>query len=176
MTNLALTNKDDYPAAAEKHLNDAEALLGAGRFDGAGYLLGYAVECSLRTVLMVGAMARLGPIRHDRLAAELRPASSTLKRFKATAAREVRSVGREHNLADLASATTSYARELNSATVDYAPPIDTKKPPFRAWTHSLRYRAEGAIAEAEAKAWLAEADEVYKKTIGRMLRNGVIQR
>ncbi len=47
---------DDYPGAASKHVLDGEALLAAGRFDGAGYLAGYAVECAITTVAQVEGM------------------------------------------------------------------------------------------------------------------------
>ncbi|MDW8396565.1 MAG: HEPN domain-containing protein, partial [Anaerolineae bacterium] len=45
-------NRDDYPRAALKHLEDAEALLKAHRYDGAGYHAGYVVECALKTLLL----------------------------------------------------------------------------------------------------------------------------
>lgn len=48
------SNGDDYPDAAEKHLTDADWLFQAGRFDGAGYLTGYVVECVLKTYILVG--------------------------------------------------------------------------------------------------------------------------
>src|ERR1017187_4557510 len=44
---------DDYPGAASKHVLDSEALLAANRFDGAGYLAGYAVECAIKTLAQV---------------------------------------------------------------------------------------------------------------------------
>jgi len=44
---------DDFPGAASKHVLDSEALLAANRFDGAGYLAGYAVECTIKTVAQV---------------------------------------------------------------------------------------------------------------------------
>ncbi len=44
---------DDYPGAASKHVLDSEALLATNRFDGAGYLAGYAVECTIKTVAQV---------------------------------------------------------------------------------------------------------------------------
>jgi len=50
---------DDYPGAATKHIWDSETLLDAGRFDGAGYLAGYAVECTIKTILQVEG-TRLG--------------------------------------------------------------------------------------------------------------------
>lgn len=42
---------DDYPEAARKHLDDAQALLNVARYDGAGYHAGYVVECALKTLL-----------------------------------------------------------------------------------------------------------------------------
>jgi HEPN domain-containing protein len=44
---------DNYPEAARKHVLDSEALLSANRYDGAGYLAGYAVECTLKTLIWV---------------------------------------------------------------------------------------------------------------------------
>lgn len=44
---------EDYPKAARKHVLDSEALLSANRYDGAGYLAGYAVECTLKTLIWV---------------------------------------------------------------------------------------------------------------------------
>jgi len=69
MSRLAQGDGDDYPDAAEKHLTDADMLLHAGRFDGAGYLTGYVVECVLKTYILVGQSS--SPIaradRHHRL-------------------------------------------------------------------------------------------------------------
>ncbi|MEI8373242.1 MAG: HEPN domain-containing protein [Planctomycetota bacterium] len=53
MPKLAQSKGDDYPDAAEKHLADADLLFHAGRFDGAGYLTGYVVECVLKTYILV---------------------------------------------------------------------------------------------------------------------------
>ena len=41
---------DDFPKAALKHLEDARVLRDDQRFDGAAYLAGYVVECTLKTV------------------------------------------------------------------------------------------------------------------------------
>lgn len=177
MSNLALTNKDDYPDAAAKHLEDAGALIGAERFDGAGYLVGYVIECSLRTVVMIGHLARLGRVRHDALAAELDPSSPTLRRFKKVAAQEARAAGRAHDLDELADATTGYKDELNAANAMYAPPIDKKKPLLGGtWTESIRYRAQGDVSKSDAETWLQEAEVVYQSTIGKMVRNGLIRK
>lgn len=44
---------ENFPEAAWKHVTDSEALLNAKRYDGAGYLAGYAVECTLKTLIQV---------------------------------------------------------------------------------------------------------------------------
>lgn len=51
MSKLKQRNGDDHPEAAGKHLDDAATLLAANRFDGAAYLTGYGVECSLKSVI-----------------------------------------------------------------------------------------------------------------------------
>jgi hypothetical protein len=65
---------DDYPGAASKHVLDGEALLAAGRFDGAGYLAGYAVECTIKTVAQVEG----NPLRGHNLGALSRGALALL--------------------------------------------------------------------------------------------------
>jgi len=50
MSRLCLSNGDDHPDAAEKHLLDARALLDQQRPDGAAYLSGYVVECALKSL------------------------------------------------------------------------------------------------------------------------------
>jgi len=102
VSNLALTSGDDYPAAAGKHLNDAKVLLDAKRFDGAGYLAGYIVECSLRSVVMVGRLAKEAETaatqerrtsKKPNLKTELQPSGATLTRFKRVAGQEAREIG-----------------------------------------------------------------------------------
>jgi len=39
---------EDYPAAALRHFEDAEALAGSGRYDNAGHLIGFAAECAVK--------------------------------------------------------------------------------------------------------------------------------
>jgi hypothetical protein len=53
MSKLATPQGDDHPSAAGKHLQDAGALLAAGRADGAAYLSGYVVECSLKSIFQL---------------------------------------------------------------------------------------------------------------------------
>lgn len=51
---------DNYPEAVRKHVLDSEALLSVNRYDGAGYLAGYAVECTLKTLIWVETGGRGG--------------------------------------------------------------------------------------------------------------------
>ena len=44
-------NRVDFQELADEHVKDAEVLLNAGRFAGAYYIAGYAVECALKAVI-----------------------------------------------------------------------------------------------------------------------------
>ena len=70
VSNLAYEG-DDHPDAAAKNLDDAMTLLAARRFDGAGYLAGYVVECSLKTVIVLQEIARHAGFTPTSLAAGL---------------------------------------------------------------------------------------------------------
>ena len=50
MSKLRTADGDDHPDAALKHLLDAQTLLERARPDGAAYLSGYVVECSLKSI------------------------------------------------------------------------------------------------------------------------------
>ena len=45
------SNGDNFPEAAEKHLEDASVLIAGARYDGTAYLAGYVVECALKTLI-----------------------------------------------------------------------------------------------------------------------------
>jgi HEPN domain len=44
-------NRSDFQKLAEIRVQDAKVLLNAGRYDGAYYLAGYAVECALKACI-----------------------------------------------------------------------------------------------------------------------------
>ena len=44
-------NRGDFKDIADQRIQDAEALLRAGRWSGAYYLAGYAVECALKSII-----------------------------------------------------------------------------------------------------------------------------
>ncbi len=74
---------DDYPGAASKHVLDSESLLAANRFDGAGYLAGYAVECTIKTVARVEGSSlsghNLGDLSRKALALVALPSGRTAR-------------------------------------------------------------------------------------------------
>ena len=44
-------NRNDFQQLADVRINEAEALLVQGKYDGAYYLAGYAVECGLKACI-----------------------------------------------------------------------------------------------------------------------------
>jgi hypothetical protein len=150
MSKLRQPNGDDHPEAAGKHLDDASTLDRSGRPDGASYLAGYVVECSLKAVICLEAVGRgIAPSKwwggggHDwrKLAAELSTASAV------AGPRTARYV-------------TPIVSSLSSAAI-------------AAWTPGMRYRAPSMTGPDAAK-WLSEARLVYQATVGQMLLDGVL--
>jgi hypothetical protein len=134
---------DNYPEAAGKHAEDCQVLLSASRFDGAGYLAGYAVECVLKTLIQAeGAFPR--PLRHH------------LDRLSQEAIR----------LAGLPSQRTmKYVTHPSVTTLTYGMPTG--------WEEKLRYEAPGIVSEATANAWVGEAQRLYREVIVAMKLDGV---
>jgi hypothetical protein len=55
------TSKPDFEALADARIDEARVLLQGGRYDGAVYLGGYAVECALKAVITKGIPAQTFP-------------------------------------------------------------------------------------------------------------------
>lgn len=175
MSNLLHDGNDhDYPAAAYKHLLDAQALLTADRFDGAGYVVGYVVECSLLTVILVGAIARELGVPRAHLGRALAP-GTLRRRDHRVGYNAARAASRDHQLDDLADAVATYTTELNAGNARYAPPVDKTTPLVGGWTYKLRYEGEGKVDKNVATAWVAEAEALFNATVGEMIRDGVVQ-
>ena len=76
MSRLGQPNGDDYPDAANKHLEDARVLHAGNRYDGAAYLSGYVIECSMKSmILLEGRMPERVHILSDLSADALRLAA-----------------------------------------------------------------------------------------------------
>jgi hypothetical protein len=127
MSLLKQPNGDDHPDAAGKHLDDAEVLLGAERFDGAAYHAGYVIECSLKSVILVaGASAAK---RH--VLSELSDRATSLAAMPSgSAARYTPDTAIGHSLYDSAHGWKSTLRYQSPGTVL---PADA-----RAWVDEAR--------------------------------------
>ena len=145
MSNLCQPNGDDYPEAARKHLDDARALLNAGRYDGAGYHAGYVIECALKTLLLVGHGRR--QLRGHDLGA----------------------------LSQQAAVLTVAGRPWTARYIPNPPPRLAYATPPHGWKETMRYRAPGDLTQMQAKGWLNESERVYRATIVAMRKDGVIQ-
>ena len=148
MSRLLQSKGDDYPDAAEKHLADAALLLQAGRFDGAGYLTGYVVECVLKTYILIG---------QSRSPIDLRD--------------------RHHRLNDLSQSALRLAALQNAQTAKYPLKMTAGHSMYdmnTGWHETIRYRAPAAVTAQQAQDWLAEARAVYAPAIPQMKLDGLI--
>jgi len=144
MSILILPNGEDFPAAAKKHLDDVTALIAATRFDGASYLVGYVVECCLKSLIVLELGSRnWGPREgHD-----FHWLSSEVRRLA------------------LISGSRS-ARYLSG------PVSSILTASVATWMPSLRYRADGTSNAVTTNTWFTEAQNLFKATISEMILNG----
>ena len=135
---------DDHTEAAGKHLDDAFTLFVNERYDGAGYLAGYVIECSFKSVIILGT----GPRRfstHD-----LNALSMDAIRF-----------------ASLPGATTArYSPNRTPGHSIYASATG--------WRETLRYRPSAMVSDQAAAEWIEEAERVYVSTVAKMWKDGVL--
>lgn len=150
MSNLRQCNGDDHPIAARKHLQDALILHSNARYDGAGYLAGYVVECVLKTLLLVESKPRMG---HN---------LSTLS-------------SEAQQLASLPSAKTAkYVRGPAKISLTYGSLPTAPGVLPTCWNEALRYREENLISVDLATQWISDAQGLYDGTVGEMIRDGVV--
>jgi hypothetical protein len=137
---------EDHADAAGKHLSDARVLLDNNRYDGAGSLAGYVIECCFKCLHLCEKGEH--PWGHDinQLGRDALEFAATVPSSRT--ARYVGGLGLTHPI---------YAYSEGSG-----------------WNESLRYQPEGKITEAESASWLAEAERVYQQTVGRMKMDGVV--
>lgn len=148
MSSKRQPNGEDYPDAAVKHCDDARHLLSGNRPDGAAYLAGYAVECSLKTLIQV-EMGTVAPVMQWR-----------------------------HHLNDLSAEALRWASLPNNKTARYItnPALTTlnyANPPA-GWREYLRYYPVGTIPPSTAVQWIEEAERLYIEIIGELKKNGEI--
>ncbi len=154
MSRIRQTNGDDHPDAAGKHLEDASALLGAARTDGAAYLSGYVVECALKCIVILEHNLHVNPDDAGELARRLR-----------------------HDLNALSREALRLAALPGARTARYVPRMTPGHSLYDAasgWRETLRYREPGAVAPRDAASWVAEAQVVFESTVAPMRIDGVV--
>ena len=149
MSKLRTPHGDDHPDAAAKHAEDAKVLLDAGRADGAAYLSGYVVECSLKSLWL-----------HETGV----PGSGKMPWGK-----------RGHDLKHLHSQVAALAAVAGAKVARYvkAQVTGVTTSPIAPWTPEQRYRAP-AMTVADAKSWCDTAWAMYQESVGQMLLDGVL--
>jgi len=149
MSKIAKPNGDDYPAAAEKHLLDSQTLLGARRADGAAYLSGYVVECSLKSI---GELER-------------RSASgSQIPEWKGSDG---------HRLGSIQSDLATLATIAGSKTARYFGPVCASlgSSAILGWKPEQRYQ-QASLSMPTAESFVHVADDLFYEVIGQMVLNG----
>lgn len=149
MSKLRTPQGDDHPEAAGKHLADAKVLLAADRADGAAYLSGYVVECSLKSLWLyqtgVSSVGRMPWGRDGHNLAYLHGEVAQLVAF--AGAKVARYVGPKTAAIVVTSMVT--------------------------WTSDIRYRSP-VMSLAQAQEWAAIADQVFQETVAEMWLDGVL--
>jgi hypothetical protein len=148
MSNKRQPSGEDYPDAAVKHCEDAQCLLAGNRADGAAYLAGYAVECTLKTLIQV-EIGNVAPVMQWK-----------------------------HRLNDLSAEALRLAALPGSRTARYLtnPVLTTLhygNPPA-GWKEYLRYFPVATIPTVTAEQWVKEAERLYIEVIGELKKDGEI--
>jgi hypothetical protein len=146
---------EDYPDAATRHLGDAKALCAAFRHDGASYLLGYVVECCLKSVRLHDQAWQPALLAHDPQAlSTARKAMMNSKLFG-------------HKLYAL------MATAIGTTGARYLPDLPPSASIYK-WSEARRYQRADPQAEDTADAWLHWASYVYDATIVQMTLDGAL--
>jgi hypothetical protein len=145
MSNFRQSNGDDYPDASRKNLEDSKILLEANRYDGAGYLAGYSIECIIKTIALVEGTT-------------LRRHGHNLNNLKTETI---------HILSFPSCRTAKYISNSAITSLSYGSnPND--------WEETIRYQGEGRVSGPVANTWIQEAQRLYKEVISQMILDRVI--
>lgn len=149
MSKVGQPNGDDHADAAQRNLVDAAVLLAGSRPDGAAYLSGYVVECSLKTLWLIEVGVPPGGASW--------------------------SSGRGHDLRYLAAQVASLTIMAGARTAKYLGSATraVASASIAAWTPAQRYRGSH-MRPTLAKQWYEEAEAVYNETVGAMYLDGVL--
>lgn len=133
--------KHSYASAASRHLEDANILLSAARWDNAAYLAGYVVECGVKAIIEIAGIQ--------------------LKKH-------LHQISRDHLLlvADLSLAARRYPIDLDPDVAEVR----------REWNIDLRYVETGTGTPEGTRRLVDRAHNVFSKTIGEMVLDGLLDR
>ena len=171
MSNLARQG-DDHPEAAAKHLDDAAALLAARRYDGAGYLAGYVLECAFKTIIILEEIAQTAGLTPTTLAADLKTGGPAINAGLESGMKKALKL--KHDLDKLSKEALRLASLSGAATAKYAPSTAAGAIYAGALTESIRYHKPGSVGATVASQWHIEAKIVYESTVAEMRRDGVV--
>jgi hypothetical protein len=157
MSRLACQGSD-YPDASTKHLEDAKVLDRNGRYDGSAYHAGYVVECALKAVLLYETSWNRRTGQYDR------------KKLDQV---QIRLSELSHGLEGLFEELTRVYATATTQSSPYLPALSASAA-IMGWRPGHRYRPTGHRKRAEAQAMLNDAQQVYDRTIGQMMRDMVI--
>ncbi len=135
---------DDFVSAALRHAEDAGLLLREGRYDNAGYLAGYAVECSWKTLISFCSGPAPRSISHD---------LTTL-------------TGRA---LELTSILFPGGQVLYRLDVD---PAQAKA--AWGWSPSWRYATTGTVGQAQAKQLVQAAVDCSERIVHALILDGTV--
>lgn len=189
MSNLATSLGDDFPEAAEKNLLDARCLARGTRWDGVAYHAGYVVECSLKTLLLVDALAhRAGSLSAVAAKAKGLIGGDSVVSERLKQLRSPSSFGHQIDRLRQASigipvlpglaviASGKMARYLSRALNARRPSRIFHGGSAGGWSETLRYQRAGVISGAEARRWCETAEAVYRQAVVRLRLDGVVTR
>lgn len=150
MSRLRTVRGDDHPEAAGRHLVDADTLLTNDRPDGAAYLSGYVVECTLKSLWLL----QTGVPVEDR-GMPWHKNGHRLDWLNANVA----------SLAMLADARI--ARYFKSGEAQLVTDL------FADWKPEMRY-APACCDAVRVRTWLEAARQLYSSTVAEMWKDGVL--
>jgi len=148
MSKLRLPNGDAHPDAAQAHLEDALVLQHADRPQSAAYHAGYAVECSLKTLLY----------------------------YHATSARPEPPKLKDHDLSKLQVLANEAALASPHLARYVGPAVDAiRRSPLARWSTAMRYQSPGLHPIASsAEDCIADATAVFNETVAAMWKDGLL--
>ncbi|GAX36596.1 HEPN domain-containing protein [Nodularia sp. NIES-3585] len=137
--------QESFSNSAGRHLQDAQILLNAQRWDNAVYLAGYVVECSFKVLVEQY-------FKHDQ---------GAVKKYG-------------HDLTELEGRAMERLRVLYPILDNQLPALRIVGTVLGQYHPDRRYSKTGLWAEAEARNAVQRAEEIYREILPKLVLNGSI--